>query len=190
MMFSAPGALLGHLHPPSSSMCKPSPSTSHHLPVSSPPGVLLGRLHAPSHPTTDAATCLCPPVTPARAPGCITALLPTGTSYCWAPAPAPAPMGHCSSHHEPQPGLGDNPSPPFSCSAHATTSHCGLGLGETATLPTQLLPFPPRSRHRPQHGCQDGDRHRCGQPGRDGPVQLRGQPVWLVAPLETSQPLG
>jgi len=151
---------------PSSSMCKLSPSTSRRLLVSSPPDVLLDHLHAPPHPTTDTATCLCPPVTPAHAPGCITAVLSLPT--CPATgllSPAPPPMGHCLSHHEPQhgfaiqPGLGDNPSALFPCSARATTSHRGLGPGKTATLLTQLLPFSPCSRHRPQHGCQDGDRH-------------------------------
>lgn len=169
LLSSAPGALLEHLHPPPrASRLHPPHIVSwcpHHRVFSwgistllrIPPQMLqlACALLLPQH-VHQVASLLCsPPACPAA--GFL--------------SPTLAPMGHCLSHHEPQhgfaiqPRLGDNLSTPFPGSACATTSRHGLRPGETTMLPTQLLPFPPCSRHRPQLGCQDGDRHRRGQPG-------------------------
>ncbi|XP_077835867.1 patatin-like phospholipase domain-containing protein 6 isoform X21 [Macaca mulatta] len=75
--------------------------------------------------------------------------------------------------------------------------HDAIGLPAAAVRPQGRAPThgwrlhqQPASGHRPQHGCQNGHRHRCGEPGRDGPQHLRGQPVWLVAAVEAAESLG
>lgn len=178
---------------PSSSTFKPSPSALHHILVSLALGALMGVLpHFLSHrgcrnlPAPSCHLCTCSRLQCRSAPHWH--IMPLGSCpQVQHPRDIPRPPMSPQHGFAIQPMVRNNPSP---CSTCATASCGGLGLGKTRVLPTQLPLFPPCSRHRPQHGCQDSDRHRCGQPGRDGPVQLRGQPVRLVAALETPQPLG